>query len=126
MRQNKCTKLGKTLELKNETNSAIHTQLHADSTQHISAEFGVSVHASARGRSYGCQLFNRALMHARNAKTVWPRHLPTNTPKPTTASKNMSKISGNSSGKCKKFAGVCKRGVTNLLNKPYFALFQAQ
>ena len=68
MRQNKCTKLGKTLELKNETNSAIHTQLHADSTQHISAEFGVSVHASARGRSYGYQLFNRALMHARNAK----------------------------------------------------------
>ena len=56
--------------IKNVNKSDIHAQLHADSTQHISAEFGVSVHASARGRSYGYQLFNRALMHARNAKTV--------------------------------------------------------
>jgi len=47
---------------------AIHTPLHANSNQHTSAEFGVSVHASARGRGYGYQLFNRALMHARNAK----------------------------------------------------------
>jgi len=47
---------------------AIHTPLHTDSNQHISAEFGVSVHASARGRGYGYQLFNRALMHARTGK----------------------------------------------------------
>ena len=47
---------------------AIHTQLNADSPQQISAEFGVSVHASARGRGFGYQLFKRALMHARNAK----------------------------------------------------------
>ena len=31
------------------------------------AEFGVSVLSSARGRGYGYQLFQRALMHARNA-----------------------------------------------------------
>jgi len=38
-----------------------------DTKKQISAEFGVSVHASARGRDYGHQLFKRALMHARNA-----------------------------------------------------------
>jgi GNAT superfamily N-acetyltransferase len=31
------------------------------------AEFGVSVQASARGRGYGARLFQRAVMHARNA-----------------------------------------------------------
>jgi len=46
---------------------AIHTKLNPDATEQISAEFGVSVHASARGRGYGYQLFKRALMHARNA-----------------------------------------------------------
>jgi RimJ/RimL family protein N-acetyltransferase len=46
---------------------AIHTQLNPDATKQVSAEFGVSVHASARGRGYGYQLFKRALMHARNA-----------------------------------------------------------
>jgi GNAT superfamily N-acetyltransferase len=30
------------------------------------AEFGVSVHAHARGRGYGARLFDRAVMHARN------------------------------------------------------------
>ena len=33
-----------------------------------SAEFGVSVLAYARGRGYGARLFERAVMHARNAK----------------------------------------------------------
>jgi RimJ/RimL family protein N-acetyltransferase len=33
-----------------------------------SAEFGVSVQASARGRGYGARLFDRAVMHARNEK----------------------------------------------------------
>ena len=32
------------------------------------AEFGVSVKSSARGRGYGARLFERAVMHARNAK----------------------------------------------------------
>ena len=32
------------------------------------AEFGVSVLAHARGRGYGARLFDRAVMHARNAK----------------------------------------------------------
>jgi len=42
------------------------TELPED--KRITAEFGVSVQASARGRGYGYQLFRRALMHARNAK----------------------------------------------------------
>jgi RimJ/RimL family protein N-acetyltransferase len=33
-----------------------------------SAEFGVSVNASVRGRGYGARLFDRAVMHARNEK----------------------------------------------------------
>lgn len=33
-----------------------------------SAEFGVSVKATARGRGYGARLFERAVMHARNEK----------------------------------------------------------
>ena len=46
---------------------AIYEQTEADQAHQISAEFGVSVNASARGRGYGYQLFKRALMHARNA-----------------------------------------------------------
>jgi GNAT superfamily N-acetyltransferase len=46
---------------------AIFAQANTDATNPVSAEFGVSVHASARGRGYGYQLFKRALMHARNA-----------------------------------------------------------
>jgi len=46
---------------------AIYGNEKEDALGQISAEFGVSVHASARGRGYGHQLFKRALMHARNA-----------------------------------------------------------
>ena len=46
---------------------AIYEQANSGENKQISAEFGVSVHASARGRGYGHQLFKRALMHARNA-----------------------------------------------------------
>lgn len=42
-------------------------QTNPKEQKQISVEFGVSVHASARGRGYGHQLFKRALMHARNA-----------------------------------------------------------
>jgi len=46
---------------------AIYEQANSGENKQISAEFGVSVHGSARGRGYGHQLFKRALMHARNA-----------------------------------------------------------
>ncbi len=46
-----------------------------------SAEFGVSVAPSARGRGYGARLFDRAVMHARNAgvRTVYIHALTQNT-----------------------------------------------
>lgn len=46
---------------------ALYCQANTDAPKQISAEFGVSVLASARGRGYGYHLFKRALMHARNA-----------------------------------------------------------
>ena len=46
---------------------AIYEQANSGENKQICAEFGVSVHGSARGRGYGHQLFKRALMHARNA-----------------------------------------------------------
>lgn len=46
---------------------AIYDDVNPTEQKQMSAEFGVSVHASARGRGYGYQLFKRALMHARNA-----------------------------------------------------------
>ena len=47
---------------------AFNTRTELPEDKRITAEFGVSVQASARGRGYGYQLFRRALMHARNAK----------------------------------------------------------
>ena len=49
---------------------AINIQANVSATQQMAAEFGVSVHASARGRGYGYHLFQRALMHARNANAA--------------------------------------------------------
>lgn len=49
---------------------AINIQANGLATQQMAAEFGVSVHASARGRGYGYHLFQRALMHARNANAA--------------------------------------------------------
>ncbi len=49
---------------------AINIQTNGSATQQMAAEFGVSVHASARGRGYGYHLFQRALMHARNANAA--------------------------------------------------------
>ena len=49
---------------------AINIQANGPATQQMAAEFGVSVHASARGRGYGYHLFQRALMHARNANAA--------------------------------------------------------
>jgi RimJ/RimL family protein N-acetyltransferase len=43
-----------------------HLARSKDESHRACAEFGVSVAASARGRSYGSQLFDRAVMHARN------------------------------------------------------------
>ena len=43
-----------------------HLAFSADHAMNASAEFGVSVLKSARGRSYGARLFDRAVMHARN------------------------------------------------------------
>lgn len=37
------------------------------------AEFGVSVLAHARGRSYGKRMFERAVMHARNHRAIAPK-----------------------------------------------------
>lgn len=45
-----------------------HLALMKDSDRESSAEFGVSVAAHARGRGYGARLFDRAVIHARNAK----------------------------------------------------------
>ncbi|MDO8943900.1 MAG: GNAT family N-acetyltransferase, partial [Desulfobacterales bacterium] len=44
-----------------------HLALHADASSVNCAEFGVSVSSAARGRGYGARLFERAVMHARNA-----------------------------------------------------------
>ena len=49
---------------------AVNIQANVSATQQMAAEFGVSVHASARGRGYGYHLFQRALMHARNANAA--------------------------------------------------------
>jgi predicted acetyltransferase len=49
---------------------AINIQANVSATKQMAAEFGVSVHASARGRGYGYHLFQRALMHARNANAA--------------------------------------------------------
>ena len=49
---------------------AINIQANGSATQQMAAEFGVSVLASARGRGYGYHLFQRALMHARNANAA--------------------------------------------------------
>lgn len=43
-----------------------HLALSTDEQHQACAEFGVSVSEYARGRSYGAQLFDRAVMHARN------------------------------------------------------------
>lgn len=43
-----------------------HLAYPAEITPQSSAEFGVSVLKSARGRGYGARLFERAAMHARN------------------------------------------------------------
>jgi hypothetical protein len=61
---------------------AINIQANGSATQQLAAEFGVSVHASARGRGYGYHLFQRALMHARNANaaTILIHALSENTP----------------------------------------------
>ncbi len=61
---------------------AINIQANGSATQQLAAEFGVSVHASARGRGYGHHLFQRALMHARNANaaTILIHALSENTP----------------------------------------------
>jgi RimJ/RimL family protein N-acetyltransferase len=40
--------------------------LPPDAKGNRSAEFGVSVHARARGRGYGARLFDHAVLHARN------------------------------------------------------------
>jgi predicted acetyltransferase len=45
-------------------------QASGTTTQQMAAEFGVSVHSSSRGRGYGYHLFQRALMHARNANAA--------------------------------------------------------
>lgn len=45
-----------------------HLALIANPGRETCAEFGVSVLAHARGRGYGARLFERAVMHARNAK----------------------------------------------------------
>ena len=44
-----------------------HLAFSSDNPSVTSAEFGVSVLKSARGRGYGERLFDRAVMHARNA-----------------------------------------------------------
>lgn len=44
-----------------------HLAFSSDSSFDMSAEFGVSVLKSARGRGFGARLFDRAAMHARNA-----------------------------------------------------------
>jgi predicted acetyltransferase len=61
---------------------AINIQANGPATQQMAAEFGVSVLASARGRGYGYHLFQRALMHARNANaaTILIHALSENTP----------------------------------------------
>jgi predicted acetyltransferase len=61
---------------------AINIQANGSATQQLAAEFGVSVLASARGRGYGYHLFQRALMHARNANaaTILIHALSENTP----------------------------------------------
>ena len=61
---------------------AINIQENGPATQQMAAEFGVSVLASARGRGYGYHLFQRALMHARNANaaTILIHALSENTP----------------------------------------------
>ena len=61
---------------------AINIQANGPATQRMAAEFGVSVLASARGRGYGYHLFQRALMHARNANaaTILIHALSENTP----------------------------------------------
>ena len=61
---------------------AINIQANWPATQQMAAEFGVSVLASARGRGYGYHLFQRALMHARNANaaTILIHALSENTP----------------------------------------------
>ena len=68
---------------------AIYEQANSGENKQISAEFGVSVHASARGRGYGHQLFKRALMHARNANasTILIHALSENAPMLKIASK---------------------------------------
>lgn len=43
-----------------------HLAYPADGQTDSAAEFGVSVLASARGRGYGSQLFEHAMLHARN------------------------------------------------------------
>ena len=45
-----------------------HLALMPGAGSESSAEFGVSVLAYARGRGYGAELFDRAVMHARNEK----------------------------------------------------------
>ena len=45
-----------------------HLAITRDKGKTPSAEFGVSVCVSARGRGYGGRLFERAVMHARNQK----------------------------------------------------------
>ena len=61
---------------------AINIQANGPAKQQMAAEFGVSVLASARGRGYGYHLFQRALMHARNANaaTILIHALSENTP----------------------------------------------
>ena len=43
-----------------------HLAYPAEMSSQATAEFGVSVLKSARGRGYGARLFERACMHARN------------------------------------------------------------
>jgi len=45
-----------------------HLAIASDPSCDACAEFGVSVLKSARGRGFGARLFDRAVMHARNAK----------------------------------------------------------
>lgn len=44
-----------------------HLAYSTNTADHASSEFGVSVLSQARGRGYGARLFERAVMHARNA-----------------------------------------------------------
>ena len=64
-----------------------------------SAEFGVSVQASVRGRGYGARVFDRAVMHARNEKIyeIYIHALSENAPMIRIARKSGAKVVRNGS-----------------------------